>query len=100
MNLVLKNFRFFQTKLIYSYLCLLTGFSLNGLVHSGFLLEETKDQTTFRELNGTTKLISNLKIEFKKFTGASLMPSGLLNGLSDAQLKDFFAYLRSTTPPF
>ena len=72
----------------------------DGLVHSGFLLEETKDQTTFRELNGTTKLISNLKIEFKKFTGASLMPSGLLNGLSDAQLKDFFAYLRSTTPPF
>ena len=31
MNLVLKNFRFFQTKFIYSYLCLFTGFLLSEL---------------------------------------------------------------------
>jgi hypothetical protein len=30
--------------------------------------------------------------------GASLMPAGLLNGLSDAELRDLFAYLRLTQP--
>ena len=30
----------------------------------------------------------------------SLMPNGLLNGLNEVQLKNLFAYLRSTTPPF
>jgi hypothetical protein len=28
-----------------------------------------------------------------------LMPPGLLTGLSDEQLRDFFSYLRSDQPP-
>jgi len=31
-------------------------------------------------------------------TGRSLMPEGLLDGLDDRQLRDFFAYLRSSQP--
>ncbi len=30
--------------------------------------------------------------------GKSLMPEGLLNGLSDQALRDFFAYLRISQP--
>jgi cytochrome c553 len=30
--------------------------------------------------------------------GASLMPQGLLSGLSDQELRDLFAYLRMTQP--
>ena len=29
-----------------------------------------------------------------------MMPPGLLDGLNDKELRDLFAYLRSTTPPF
>ena len=31
-------------------------------------------------------------------TGSSLMPEGLLSGLKDQELRDLFAYLRSTQP--
>ena len=72
----------------------------DGLVFSGFLLEETKSHTTLRELSGTSKFFRNSEINSKTSTGVSLMPNGLLNGLNEVQLKNLFAYLRSTTPPF
>ena len=72
----------------------------DGLVFSGFLLEETKSHTTLRELSGTSKFFRNSEINSKISTGVSLMPNGLLNGLNEVQLKNLFAYLRSTTPPF
>jgi len=31
-------------------------------------------------------------------SGGSLMPEGLLTGLGDQQIRDLFAYLRSTQP--
>ena len=72
----------------------------DGLVFSGFLLEETKSHTTLRELSGASKFFRNSEINSKISTGVSLMPNGLLNGLNEVQLKNLFAYLRSTTPPF
>jgi hypothetical protein len=33
-----------------------------------------------------------------KAAGTSLMPEGLLDGLTDQQLRDFFAYLRIPQP--
>ena len=33
-----------------------------------------------------------------KPTGVSLMPVGLLSGLTEQQVRDLFAYLRSTQP--
>ena len=72
----------------------------DGLVFSGFLLEETKTHTTLRELSGASKFFRNSEINSKINTGVSLMPNGLLNGLDEGQLKNLFAYLRSTTPPF
>ena len=72
----------------------------DGLVFSGFLLEETKAHTRLRELSGASKFFRNSEINSKINTGVSLMPNGLLNGLDEGQLKNLFAYLRSTTPPF
>ena len=70
------------------------------MVFSGFLLEETKTHTTLRELSGASKFFRNSEINSKINTGVSLMPNGLLNGLDEGQLKNLFAYLRITTPPF
>ncbi|HIG82873.1 MAG TPA: hypothetical protein EYG40_08505 [Verrucomicrobia bacterium] len=69
-------------------------------VHSGFLVEDTAKYVAIRELSGATRVFERNKIKSLTNTGISLMPQGLLHGIDDATLKDFFAYLRSTTPPF
>ena len=45
----------------------------------------------------------NITLERKAITemraaGMSLMPEGLLDGMNDQQVRDLFAYLRSTQP--
>lgn len=72
----------------------------DGLIFSGFLLEETKNNLVIKQLNGITKVFPKNKIVSTTKTGASLMPMGLLNDLSNDQIIDLFAYLRSTTPPY
>jgi len=69
-------------------------------VHSGFLVQDTAKYVAIRELSGATRVFERDQIKTLAGTGVSLMPQGLLNGIGDAELKDFFAYLRSTTPPF
>ena len=43
-------------------------------------------------------LIRRDEIDEMKTIGRSLMPEGLLKGMSDAQIRDLMAYLRSTQP--
>jgi putative heme-binding domain-containing protein len=69
-------------------------------VHSGFLVQDTAKYVAIRELSGATRVFERDQIKTLAGTGVSLMPQGLLHGIGDAELKDFFAYLRSTTPPF
>ena len=71
-----------------------------GTVHSGFLVQNTAKYVAIRELSGASRMFERKQIKSLASTGVSLMPQGLLNGIGDAELKDFFAYLRSTTPPF
>ena len=74
--------------------------TLDGIIYSGFLLEDTKNNLIIRQLNGITKILSKTNIVSTTMTGVSLMPMGLIDGLSDDEIRNLFAYLRSTTPPF
>ncbi|MFL2450505.1 MAG: hypothetical protein ACJ0IB_00370 [Verrucomicrobiales bacterium] len=74
--------------------------TLDGIIYSGFLLEDTKNNLIIRQMNGITKILSKTNIVSTMMTGVSLMPMGLIDGLSDDEIRNLFAYLRSTTPPF
>jgi putative heme-binding domain-containing protein len=74
--------------------------TISDSVHSGFLVEDTTKYVVIRELSGASRVFEKNEISSLTSTGVSLMPQGLLNGISNDELKDFFAYLRSTTPPF
>ena len=65
---------------------------------SGFLAERYDDAVVLRGLDGETTLIKKSEIERTRSAGASLMPEGLLDGFEDQQMRDLFAYLRSTQP--
>ncbi len=65
---------------------------------SGFLAERYEDSVVLRGLDGETTVIKKSDIERTRSAGASLMPEGLLDGFEDQQLRDLFAYLRSTQP--
>jgi len=51
-----------------------------------------------RGLDGVNQVLPQDEIKEMKSTGVSLMPQGLLNSLSDQQLRDLFAYLQSAQP--
>ncbi len=65
---------------------------------SGFFVDRDNQVTVLRGLDGENITLRAADIRAIKPTGQSLMPAGLLDGLSDVQLRDFFAYLRITQP--
>jgi putative heme-binding domain-containing protein len=65
---------------------------------SGFLAERYEDAVVLRGLDGESILIKKDNIARTKSAGGSLMPEGLLDGFEDQQIRDLFAYLRSTQP--
>jgi len=72
----------------------------DGAVHTGFLAEQDDAVVTLRGLSGALHRLPRSEVDDIEIVGASLMPPGLLLGLEDDQIRDLFAYLRSTTPPF
>jgi putative heme-binding domain-containing protein len=66
---------------------------------SGILVQQDKDTVTLRGADGADASISRAQIDLLKSAGKSLMPEGILNGLSDEELGHLFAYLRSSQPP-
>jgi putative membrane-bound dehydrogenase-like protein len=65
---------------------------------SGFFVDRDNQITVLRGLEGENITLRASQIKAIKPAGQSLMPTGLLDGLSDQQLRDFFAYLRITQP--
>ena len=51
-----------------------------------------------RSLDGQTISLPRKDITEMKAAGLSLMPEGLIDQLNDQQIRDLFAYLRSTQP--
>jgi putative membrane-bound dehydrogenase-like protein len=71
----------------------------DGLALSGFKVEETDQLVALRTIDGQTHTIPKSQIEDISPNTTSLMPDGLLNNLSDEEIRDLFAFLGCETPP-
>lgn len=67
----------------------------NGQIRSGLIVYESVDGLVLRDSNNQTYRIEADEIEVKRRRNQSLMPAGLLKDLSDADLANLYAYMRS-----
>ena len=65
---------------------------------NGFLVEKDTRVIVLRGLDGQNVTLERKEIRELKPAGLSLMPEGLLDAFNDQQVRDLFAYLRSTQP--
>jgi putative heme-binding domain-containing protein len=65
---------------------------------NGFLVEQDNQVMVLRGLDGQNITLDRKEIKETRAAGLSLMPEGLLDSLNDQQVRDLFAYLRSTQP--
>jgi len=65
---------------------------------TGFLVEKDNRAVVLRGLDGQNVTLEQKDIVEMRAAGMSLMPEGLLDALADEQVRDLFAYLRSTQP--
>ena len=70
----------------------------DGRALGGFLSDQDANAITIRGFDGSDVSISRSEVAELQAAGRSLMPDGLLDHLSDQQLRDFFAYLRIPQP--
>lgn len=70
----------------------------SGQLLTGFIEQDSHDQVTLRAVDGLSYTIERDRIESMKPQPQSLMPEGLLDNLSEQQIRDLFAYLRSSQP--
>ncbi len=69
-----------------------------GRVLSGIVIEQDKNVVVLRGDDGKESAIARDEIDAIKTSPKSIMPEGLLKGLADQEVRDLFAYLRSTQP--
>jgi putative heme-binding domain-containing protein len=65
----------------------------------GFVVERDSTHVTLRDPSGQDLTLAADEIETESVLSLSLMPEELMTDLTDRQLRDFFAYLASPTPP-
>lgn len=65
---------------------------------SGFIADQDANVVVLRGLDGQDQTIERAAIAKMEAARTSLMPEGLLDDLSDQQLRDLFAYLRIPQP--
>lgn len=70
----------------------------DGRILDGFLADQDAKVVVLRGSDGQNITIERSKIRVMKVTGRSLMPEGLLDALSESQVRDLFGYLRSSQP--
>ena len=70
----------------------------DGRILSGVILEQDKNVVILRDIEGHDVTLDRTAIETMHLTQKSLMPEGLLDSLTAQQVRDLFAYLRSTQP--
>ena len=74
--------------------------SLNdGLVITGFKIEEDVNSLVLRTVDGQSQTIDKTSIEEQHRNKDSLMPTCLMDGLSDTQIRDLFAFLTRAESP-
>ena len=69
-----------------------------GATHTGFLVSQDAELVVLRDMAGMNLPMNRSQIAALNGMGRSLMPEGLLTGLTDNQLRDLYAYLRITQP--
>jgi putative heme-binding domain-containing protein len=67
----------------------------DGDLVSGFLAGETDAAVTLRIIGGGEKTIPRSEIVSHEISRRTLMPEGLLDGFSEAQVSDLFSYLNT-----
>ena len=72
---------------------------LHGRALSGVLIDQDPQVVVLRSSEGRDVIVPRDQLEEMKPSPTSIMPEGLLKGLSDNETRDLFAYLRSTQPP-
>jgi putative heme-binding domain-containing protein len=65
---------------------------------NGFLVEQDAQVVVLRGIDGQTTSLDRAAISEMRVAGSSLMPEGLLDPMTGQQVRDLFAYLRSTQP--
>ena len=70
----------------------------SGQLLTGFIEQDSPERITLRGVDGLSYTIERDRIESMKPQPQSLMPEGLLDNLSEQQIRDLFAYLRSSQP--
>ncbi len=79
----------------FEYVNLIT---VDGRILSGFVTDQDTQIITMRGKAGEDIRVERKDVDELAPVGRSLMPDNLLQGLSDQQLLDFFAYLRISQP--
>jgi putative membrane-bound dehydrogenase-like protein len=67
-------------------------------VYQGLVVYEAVDSLLLQTGPATTVRLTNPQVRERRQTELSLMPAGLLDRLTDAEIKDLYAYLLSLTP--
>jgi putative heme-binding domain-containing protein len=65
---------------------------------TGFVVEQDAQRVILRGFDGQNIVLPREDIAEFGSAGMSLMPEGLTDGLDDQQVRDLFAYLRSSQP--
>jgi len=73
--------------------------TVDGRTLDGFKVDENNQVFILRGVDGQNNVIALDQIKVRRVSPRSLMPEGLLDGLSEQEVKDLFAFLSSTTPP-
>jgi putative heme-binding domain-containing protein len=69
-----------------------------GRILTGIVVEKDNRVLVLRTADGQKVVLPVDEVETQRPAGMSLMPEGLLAGLSDIEVRDLFAYLRSNQP--
>ncbi|MEO5914281.1 MAG: PVC-type heme-binding CxxCH protein [Luteolibacter sp.] len=67
----------------------------DGTVVSGFLASENEDSITLRIIGEDERVIPRAEVISHEVSRRSLMPEGLIDGFSERQVSDLFAYLKT-----
>jgi putative membrane-bound dehydrogenase-like protein len=67
----------------------------DGALLSGFLVEETGQHLTLRQIGADDRVIPRRQIRGHRVSRQSIMPEGLLDGFDESQVADLLSYLLS-----
>ena len=70
-----------------------------GKVYQGLIVYEAVDSVILQSGPAATVRLTNPQIRDRRRTSTSLMPAGLLDKLSDRDIADLYAYLKSLSAP-